>query len=109
MYWNGRRKIEPLYGAHGDQNAITAALWPNGIGLLPNDVVHSYKYHAMRGLGYGKGYQYAHEQPDALVEHGHLPENLAGHHYYEPKAVGHEATIAKWMAERAAALRARGR
>ena len=45
MYWRGRRHIEPLAGAHGDQNAITAALWPDGIGLFGNDVIHSYKYH----------------------------------------------------------------
>jgi putative ATPase len=56
----------------------------------------------MRGLGFGKGYQYAHERPDAIVEHTHLPDALAGRRYYEPKDVGHEATIRKWTAERAA-------
>ena len=30
--------------AHGDQNVLTAWLWPN-IGLLPNDQIASYKYH----------------------------------------------------------------
>lgn len=30
---------------HGDQNLITKSLWPNGIGLLPNDQILSYKYH----------------------------------------------------------------
>jgi hypothetical protein len=45
MWWRGRRNIEPLDGAHGDQNAITAALWPDGIGLLPDRSIKSYKYH----------------------------------------------------------------
>lgn len=31
---------------HGDQNVITAQLWPqHRISLLPNDVIKSYKYH----------------------------------------------------------------
>ena len=54
----------------------------------------------MRGLGYGKGYQYAHDREGGVVDHAHLPENLAGRRYYEPKDVGHEATIRKWMEER---------
>ena len=54
----------------------------------------------MRSLGYGQGYQYAHDRPDALVTHDHLPEALAGRRYYEPKEVGHEAAIRRWLAER---------
>ncbi len=61
----------------------------------------------MRGLGYGKGYQYAHDQEGAIVGHAHLPENLTGRRYYQPKEVGHEATIRKWMAEREAKRRER--
>lgn len=29
---------------HGDQNCLTAALWPDRIGLLPPDMIQSYKY-----------------------------------------------------------------
>jgi putative ATPase len=54
----------------------------------------------MKGLGYGKGYQYAHEQEDAVVDHAHLPENLKGRRYYRPTDRGHEAAIRKLMAER---------
>jgi putative ATPase len=65
----------------------------------------------MRGLGYGRGYQYAHSQEGGelggVVDHAHLPENLAGRRYYEPREIGHEATIRKWMAEREATRRAR--
>jgi putative ATPase len=56
----------------------------------------------MRGLGYGAGYEYAHDRPDALPSHDHLPPALADRRYYEPKDAGHEATLKKWMAERAA-------
>jgi putative ATPase len=38
----------------------------------------------MRGLGYGRGYQYAHDYPDAQVEQQHLPDDLEGRRFYEP-------------------------
>jgi hypothetical protein len=36
---------ELMETVHGDQNVLTAKLWPDHIGLLPNDMVKSYKYH----------------------------------------------------------------
>ena len=56
----------------------------------------------MKGLGYGKDYQYAHDFPDAQVEQEHLPENLKGKRYYVPTGRGFEAEIRKRMEERAA-------
>ncbi len=47
----------------------------------------------MRDLGYGAGYQYAHDRENALVEHDHLPEPLSGRRYYEPSERGAEAEI----------------
>ncbi|MBI5559460.1 MAG: replication-associated recombination protein A [Deltaproteobacteria bacterium] len=47
----------------------------------------------MKELGYGKGYQYAHDSPVALVDQDHLPEELCGVRYYEPTNRGHEAII----------------
>jgi len=47
----------------------------------------------MKTLGYGKGYQYAHDQPDGLVAQDHLPIELAGRRYYHPTNRGHEALI----------------
>ena len=32
----------------------------------------------MKELGYGEGYQYAHDAPDARVEQQHLPDALVG-------------------------------
>jgi putative ATPase len=54
----------------------------------------------MASLGYGKGCQYAHDRPGAVVEHGHLPENLADRRYYAPTDRGYEAHIRKLMEER---------
>jgi putative ATPase len=39
----------------------------------------------MKGLGYGKGYRYFHDDPQAKVQQEHLPESLKGRHYYRPK------------------------
>lgn len=47
----------------------------------------------MKQEGYGKGYQYAHSDSQAIVTHGHLPEKLAGRRFYEPGNRGHEAKI----------------
>jgi putative ATPase len=47
----------------------------------------------MKGLGYGRGYDYPHDHPDALVEQQYLPDALAGRRYYEPSDRGAEAAI----------------
>lgn len=39
----------------------------------------------MKGLGYGEGYRYVHDDPQARTEQPHLPEPLTGRHYYRPK------------------------
>jgi len=52
----------------------------------------------MRGLGYGKGYQYAHDAPDAQVDQEHLPEALRGRHYYRPVERGLETELARRLA-----------
>jgi len=44
----------------------------------------------MRNLGYGKGYQYAHDFPDAVVGPAHLPEELKGRTFYTPGERGWE-------------------
>ncbi|MBO0690523.1 MAG: replication-associated recombination protein A, partial [Candidatus Dormibacteraeota bacterium] len=37
----------------------------------------------MRSMGYGKGYQYAHDHEGGVVEQQHLPDELAGQRFYE--------------------------
>ncbi len=48
----------------------------------------------MGGLGYGKGYQYAHDAPDAVVDQEHLPDSLRGRFYYRPTDRGYEGEVA---------------
>jgi putative ATPase len=55
----------------------------------------------MKELGYGAGYEYAHDAEGGVPGHGHLPEGLKGSAYYKPKDAGYEATIRKLMDERA--------
>jgi len=54
----------------------------------------------MSNLGYGTGYQYAHDAPDARVDQEHLPEALRGRIYYRPTDRGAERELAdrvkKW-------------
>jgi putative ATPase len=57
----------------------------------------------MRGLDYGKGYRYAHDEPDAYAAgEVYLPEALQGRVYYRPVPRGLEIKIG----EKLAALRA---
>jgi putative ATPase len=52
----------------------------------------------MKELGYGKGYQYAHDAPEAYIPQEYLPEPLRGAKFYEPGAFAFEKEIAKRMA-----------
>jgi putative ATPase len=54
----------------------------------------------MKDLGYGKGYQYAHDQPGGKVTHGHRPPSVEGRVYYRPTDRGYEITIRKLMEKR---------
>lgn len=47
----------------------------------------------MKGLGYGEGYQYAHNQPEGVAAMSCLPEHLEGRRYYQPTDRGREAAI----------------
>ncbi|HEY3675009.1 MAG TPA: replication-associated recombination protein A [Candidatus Tumulicola sp.] len=52
----------------------------------------------MRGLGYGKGYHYAHDDYD--VETVNVPENVAGKTYYRPGDRGAEREFAERIKKR---------
>ena len=69
----------------------------------------------MRGLGYGKGYRYAHDdyafagvggkRPPSERLEAYLPENLRERAYYEPGLAGEEADLRAWIDERRAGAR----
>ena len=47
----------------------------------------------MKQLDYGKGYEYAHDSPDAIADMECLPPSLRGRTYYEPTERGFEKEI----------------
>jgi putative ATPase len=49
----------------------------------------------MQGMGYGKGYHYAHDYPGHFVEQEYLPPSLKGRRYYQPAEEGREKLIAE--------------
>ncbi len=53
----------------------------------------------MKELGYGQGYRYAHEDPQAVAEMSCLPESLQGKRFYEPSGSGLEKALGERLAE----------
>jgi putative ATPase len=48
----------------------------------------------MKDLGYGKGYRYAHDEPDAYAAgETYFPEGMEAAQWYRPTARGLEAKI----------------
>ena len=47
----------------------------------------------MKEMGYGKGYRYAHDYPDAVAAQQHLPDALADRRFYRPSDRGYEKTV----------------
>ena len=52
----------------------------------------------MKELGYGSGYKYAHEVPEAYIPQEYLPDKLRGKSFYRPGPFGFEKEIAKRLA-----------
>jgi putative ATPase len=46
-----------------------------------------------RAMGFGRDYRYAHDDPEGVVAQVYLPDELAGHRYYEPGRHGAEREI----------------
>ncbi len=56
-------------------------------------VIRNAETRLMKDLGYGKGYQYAHDSEDKLTNMECLPESLKGREYYQPVNQGLEERI----------------
>ena len=58
----------------------------------------------MRAEGYGRGYEYAHDDPEAVTAMECLPAALAGRRFYRPTRRGVERLLARrletWLARR---------
>ena len=74
---------------------------------LPNDPVPLHLRNAvtglMSGMGYGKGYRYAHQYEGHFTEQDYLPPSVEGRRYYQPSTEGQEKEIKerleKWWGE----------
>jgi putative ATPase len=53
----------------------------------------------MKNIGYGRGYQYAHDHDDKLTGMSCLPASLAGRSFYQPTEQGFEARLRQRLDE----------
>jgi len=84
-------KSNSLYAAYGEVKADVRKY-----GALPVPLhIRNAPTRLMKELGYGKGYKYAHNFPDHIVDQEHMPEKLKGRRYYHPTDQGFEKRIAE--------------
>jgi putative ATPase len=101
-------KSNALYSAYSAVQQDVRATRNDGVPFHLRNAVNE----LMKGLDYGKGYRYAHDnyagQPDPADPNRppperpqeYLPEPLNGRRYYEPGAQGNEASIQAWLKRR---------
>jgi putative ATPase len=95
VYLAAAPKSNALYRAYGmaaeDARATDGEPVPLHIRNAPTRL--------MKDLGYGRGYEYAHDHEDAIVGQTHLPDALEGRVYYEPTDRGFEERLGVRMAD----------
>jgi putative ATPase len=74
----------------------TAAAEKNGSLPVPL-VLRNAPTGLMKRLDYGKGYQYAHDEPEGLVTHCNFPDGIGEPELYAPSGAGREAGAAERM------------
>ncbi|MFC6792352.1 replication-associated recombination protein A [Methylobacterium komagatae] len=66
--------------------------------LPPPRVILNAPTKLMKKVGYGEGYRYDHDQPDAFSGQDYWPEALGRQHLYEPTERGYEIRLAERLA-----------
>ena len=84
-------KSNAVYKAFG---AATAAAKEGG-SLVPPKTILNAPTGLMRREGYGKGYQYDHDMPDAFSGQNYFPDALGRQKFYDPPERGFEREIRK--------------
>jgi len=88
-------KSNALYTAYGavleDVEKTSAEPVPLHIRNAPTSL--------MKQVGYGKGYQYAHDLESKVADMECMPDNLRGREYYYPTQEGREKLLAQRMEE----------
>ena len=75
-------KSNAVYRAYG---AVVEEIEQSG-SLPPPLVIRNAPTRLMKELGYGRGYAYAHDDPEGAADQQHLPDELAGRTWWKPKA-----------------------
>ena len=95
MYLAVAPKSNAVYNAH---NAILATVKKRGTDPVPMHLRNA-PTSLMEREGWGKGYRYAHDEPEAYAAgETYLPEGLTDERFYRPVERGLERTIAERMA-----------
>ncbi|MBN8995697.1 MAG: replication-associated recombination protein A [Rhizobiales bacterium] len=79
-----------------------------GGSLLPPKTILNAPTKLMKGEGYGEGYRYDHDQPDAFSGQDYFPEQLGRQTFYDPPDRGFEREIRKRLDYWAKLRRERG-
>jgi putative ATPase len=66
--------------------------------LMPPKTILNAPTKLMKQVGYGDGYHYDHDQPDAFSGDDYWPEDIAPQNFYQPVPRGFEAKIAERLA-----------
>jgi putative ATPase len=75
-------------------SAATRAAKENG-SLMPPKTILNAPTKLMKGEGYGSGYRYDHNEPDAFSGQDYFPEKLGRQKFYDPVDRGFEREIRK--------------
>jgi putative ATPase len=89
VYLSVAPKSNALYTAYGDVLQDVEQTAADSVPLHLRNASTS----LMKGLGYGQGYQYAHDLEDKVADMQCLPDNLRGRVYYQPTNEGIEKRI----------------
>jgi len=84
------------------------AVAKEGGSLLPPKTILNAPTKLMKGEGYGEGYRYDHDQPDAFSGQDYFPEKLGRQTFYDPPDRGFEREIRKRLDYWAKLRRERG-
>jgi len=95
VYLSVAPKSNALYTAYGD---VTQDVEQTSADPVPLHLRNA-PTALMKGLGYGRGYQYAHDFEEKVADMQCLPDNLRGRVYYHPTSEGIEKRIRERLEE----------
>jgi putative ATPase len=98
VYLSAAPKSNAVYKAYGEAVATALESRAEPVPLW----IRNAPTRLMKGLGYGRGYRYAHDEEEGVAGMDSLPDRLAGRRFYHPTERGAE----KELAERLSAARA---